>query len=409
MMAKAKPGKSGQKMRSAQRTAEVTHIKDLVPDIENRRTHNPRNIGMIVDALHKVGAARSIVIDEGNVILAGNGVTEAAAEAGITRVRVIDAAGDELIAVRRSGLTAAQKRELAIYDNRAAELAEWNPEQLLADQAAGLDLVPWFTAAELAALLPTEVKGGLTDPDEVPAERATDIVLGDMFELGRHRLLCGDSTKAGDVTRLMAGEVATAVVTDSPYGIGKKGIANDAEEGLRELFDGALAVLPVRNAVVINFQSPRLFPLWIDSVRAHGHQFERALWFYDETDVTFPWRGWLMTSQIALVSSVGKPTWPVDVPYHHDCYLVKTAGKQDDAGSHPTAKPVDIIQNLMGHTTGLLYEPFSGSGTAIVSAERMDRQCFAMELEPKYVQIAIDRFEQFTGQKAVKVGEAVLA
>src|SRR4026208_901931 len=94
----------------AQAVSGPTHIKDLTPDPSNRRTHNPRNIGMVVDALHEVGAARSIVIDEDGVILAGNGVTEAAAEAGITKLRVIDAAGDELIAVRRSGLTAEQKR-----------------------------------------------------------------------------------------------------------------------------------------------------------------------------------------------------------------------------------------------------------------------------------------------------------
>ena len=109
---------------------------------------------MITDALHKVGAARSIVIDEDNVILAGNGVTEAAAEAGITKVRVIDASGDELIAVRRTGLTDEQKVALAIYDNRGAELAEWNIEQLVQDQANGIDLTPYFFAEELAALLP---------------------------------------------------------------------------------------------------------------------------------------------------------------------------------------------------------------------------------------------------------------
>src|ERR1700692_1174461 len=93
-----------EKMPSAHRVdTGPTHIKDLVPDPANRRAHNPRNIGMVVDALHQVGAARSIVIDEDNVILAGNGVTAAAVKAGITKVRVIDAAGDELIAVRRSG------------------------------------------------------------------------------------------------------------------------------------------------------------------------------------------------------------------------------------------------------------------------------------------------------------------
>jgi len=108
---------------------------------------------MIVEALHHVGAARSIVIDEDNVILAGNGVTEAAAEAGLTKLRVIDAAGDEIVAVRRTGLTAEQKRALAIYDNRAGELATWNTEQLAADMKAGLDLKPFFFEEELAALL----------------------------------------------------------------------------------------------------------------------------------------------------------------------------------------------------------------------------------------------------------------
>src|SRR3990167_9175396 len=100
-------------MRKATAAAELTHIKDLVPDPANRRQHNPRNLGMVSDALREVGAARSIVIDEDNVILAGKGVTEAAAEAGITRLRVVEADGNELIAVRRRGLTDDQKRRLA--------------------------------------------------------------------------------------------------------------------------------------------------------------------------------------------------------------------------------------------------------------------------------------------------------
>lgn len=140
-------------MSKAKPAVTVTHIKDLVPDSANRRAHNSRNIGLVVDSLHKVGAARSIVIDEHNVILAGNGVTEAAGEAGITKVRVIDADGNELIAVRRRGLSAAQKRDLAIYDNRAAELASWNTEQLAADLQNGEDLAQFFTEAELERLL----------------------------------------------------------------------------------------------------------------------------------------------------------------------------------------------------------------------------------------------------------------
>ena len=105
------------------------HLKDLTPDPENRRRRTPRNLGMIVDALHQVGAARSIVIDEDGQILAGNGVVDAAAEAGLHRVRVVDADGETLVAVRRRGLTRAQKRQLAIYDNRSAELATWDPRR----------------------------------------------------------------------------------------------------------------------------------------------------------------------------------------------------------------------------------------------------------------------------------------
>src|SRR5438105_4426082 len=103
--------------------SDVTHIGDLQPDPKNARRHNPRNIGMIASALQEVGAARSIVIDEDNNILAGNGTIEAAAQVGIERVRVVEADGNEIIAVRRSGLSKRDKKRLALFDNRSAELA----------------------------------------------------------------------------------------------------------------------------------------------------------------------------------------------------------------------------------------------------------------------------------------------
>jgi hypothetical protein len=108
----------------------TNHIGDLIPDPKNARKHNERNLKQIVDSLQEVGAARSIVIDEDNVILAGNGVTEAAALAGIENVRIIEADGNEIIAVRRSGLTPEQKTRLALWDNRAAELATWDADVL---------------------------------------------------------------------------------------------------------------------------------------------------------------------------------------------------------------------------------------------------------------------------------------
>lgn len=131
----------------------ITHIKELRPDPRNARKHNPRNIGMISDAMQEVGAARSVVIDEDNVILAGNGAIEAAAQAGITKVQVVEADGNTIIAVRRTNLTPAQKQRLALFDNRAAETADWDIEILKQLEVEGVDLGNLWSADELAALL----------------------------------------------------------------------------------------------------------------------------------------------------------------------------------------------------------------------------------------------------------------
>lgn len=154
--------------------ADPTHIADLTPDPSNRRDHNPRNIGMISDALHDVGAARSIVIDEHGVIHAGNGVVEAAAQAGITKVQVVDADGETLVAVRRKGLSPEQWRKLALYDNRTAELAEWDIDQLKIDLAAGHDLTPFFSSKELDKLLGNDEEDHTVAP--ITIERPTELV-----------------------------------------------------------------------------------------------------------------------------------------------------------------------------------------------------------------------------------------
>jgi hypothetical protein len=134
------------------RTAKPT-LADLKPDPQNRRDHPPENRAMIRRSLSDVGAARSIVIDENDQILAGNGVIEAASDSGISKLRIIEADGKTVIAVRRRGLSDEQKRRLAMYDNRTSELSTWNGEQLRADIAAGLDLETFFSDAELDAIL----------------------------------------------------------------------------------------------------------------------------------------------------------------------------------------------------------------------------------------------------------------
>lgn len=134
----------------------MQHIRDLRPDPKNARRHTPKNIGLIERSLNEVGAARSIVIDEEGTVLAGNGLLEAAAAAGIHRVQVVDGDGETIIAVRRSNLTPEQKQRLALFDNRAAELASWDTDVLAEMVEAGDDLSGIWTDDELAALLPTE-------------------------------------------------------------------------------------------------------------------------------------------------------------------------------------------------------------------------------------------------------------
>lgn len=131
----------------------IKHIKDLTSDPRNARKHTPRNVGMIEAALGEVGAARSIVIDEDGVILAGNATIEAAAQAGIERVQVVEADGNTIVAVQRRGLTDEQKAKLALYDNRTAELAEWDAGVLAGLAEDGLDLSGLFRDDELAELL----------------------------------------------------------------------------------------------------------------------------------------------------------------------------------------------------------------------------------------------------------------
>lgn len=415
------------------RQSEPTTIDDLVLDPDNRRAHNSRNLGMVADALREVGAARSIVIDEGDVVLAGNGVTQASRDAGITRVRVIETDGTEIIAVRRRGLTPEQKRALAIYDNRTAELATWNVEQLQADVAAGLSLQPWFTADEAARLLtqPGVDGEGRTHPDAVPDIRPTSIAVGDLFELGRHRLICGDATKGEVVYQVLQKDVPLLMVTDPPYGVNyrpewradagvnksrkKLGkVANDDRADWTEawrLFPGSVCYVwhdALSDDVVkasleaVGFRL-RAQIIWAKDRLVLGrgdyHWQHEPCWYGvrdgksgHRTDDRKPTTLWRITATPGSPES--STVWEIE---HRD----------DDGHGHGTQKPVECMARAMrNHHAPVVYEPFSGSGTSLIAAEMLKRQCLAVEIDPQYVQMAIDRWEAFTGKRAVKVGGA---
>jgi hypothetical protein len=355
---------------------------------------------MISEALQEVGAARSIVIDEDGWVLAGNATIDAAGQAGIEKVRVIDAEGDEIIAVRRSNLTRRQKTRLALYDNQTADLAEWDDDvlkKMFEKDAKIFDKI--FRENELQEF-GIEQEEQDAEPQIDRAEELNNVwqvKTGDLWKIGEHRLLCGDSTLREDVERVMGGEKAGAVVTDPPYGINREGIENDNPEGLAELFKGCLAVMPIENGVIIAFQSPRLFPVWLDAIRAAGHKFERALWMYDENDQTKPWHYWLMCSQIAIISTLGKAEW-IETKAHHDTYVIGLsrewrAGGEGNEYAHASVKPVGVIQDITRHFGGDVYDPFLGSGTTMVACQNLNRKCRGIEISPAYCSVVLQRMK----------------
>jgi DNA modification methylase len=218
-------------------TADPTTVAGLVPDPKNRRKHPARNVDLIAAALRNVGAARSIVIDEANEVLAGNGVLEGAAAAGISKLQIVEADGETIVAVRRRGLSPEQKRDLALYDNRTSELAEWNLDQLAIDAAEGA-LAPFFFEDEIAALLGGAeggsggpVRVSLADRFGVPpfsvldarqgywqARKAAWLALGIESEIGREGMPGGVANATGKNSAMnkLSGRLARDKDDDSP-------------------------------------------------------------------------------------------------------------------------------------------------------------------------------------------------
>lgn len=396
----------------------TTRLADLQPDPANRRTHPARNLAMTVEALQAVGAARSIVIDEDNLILAGNGVTAAAAEAGITKVQIVDAAGDTLVAVRRTGLTAAQKRVLALYDNRTAELAEWNIEQLTADLQNGEELTAFFLPDELTALLGDEVKRGKTDPDAIPSPRATMIAPGDLFTLGAHRLLCGDATRAADVARVMGADRASLCLTDPPYSVNysisfsKRAGGHDAGRQMAhhessdptKLLNEFLRACPV-GLLVMTFPVDRHLFALAGALRAADYVTVRELIWVKDAATFHPGATYQQQHEPILICRRSGVKFPNTVPA--EATTVIQSPRVLIHSDHPTEKPQSVWLSLLewhSVTRDIVFDPFSGSGGTIMACEQLSRSTRALEIEPTYCQVTIDRWEAFTGEKAVKVG-----
>jgi site-specific DNA-methyltransferase (adenine-specific) len=393
----------------------MTSIKDLKSDHKNARKRTDRSAKLIAESLQRYGAARSIVIDEDNRILAGNGTIEGARAAGIKNVRVIETDGTEIIAVKRTGLTEDEKIGLALADNRTSDLSDWDKD-MLQQLSEEHDIAPWFDADDLAEILgeaeqlPAE---GLTDADDVPEAPAEPITKpGDLWILGDHRLLCGDSTDTVALERLMAGANADLWLTDPPYNVNYEGktadslkIKNDSmkdaefRQFLKDVYIAANCCL----------RPGAVFYIW--HADSEGYNFRGAAF-----DAGWKVRQCLIWLKSCMVMGRQDYQWK-----HEPCLYGWTEGaahfwnsdrkqttilefaKPSRNGEHPTMKPVDLFQYQMANSTkpgDIVLDSFGGSGTTMIAAERINRKARLMELDPAYCDVIVQRWQAFTGKLA---------
>ncbi len=377
---------------------------------------NDAAVDAVVASIKEFGFRQPIVVDAEGVIVVGHTRFKAAKKMGLTEVPVHVA----------TDLTPAQARAYRIADNQTAAIAEWDklllPVELTGLQADGFDLdVLGFDEEELSRWLSAgDDATGLTDPDDVPALPENPVTQpGDLWLLGEHRLLCGDSTNAGDVARLLDGTVPFLMTTDPPYGVEyhaswrhAAGLNNSDRVGevandhrfdwtdAYKLFPGAVAYIwhagvysgPVASHLETAGFEIRAQIIWRKPrfviSRGHYHWSHEPCWYCVRPGRTggSKWCGDRSQSTV----------W--DVP------------QRDDTGDtqHSTQKPVECMSRPIRHHGGKddhVYDPFLGSGTTLIAAEQRGRRCFAMELDPRYVDVAVQRWEKFTGKKAERVSE----
>jgi DNA modification methylase len=379
----------------------MTSIKDLKSDHKNARKRTDRSAKLIAESLQRYGAARSIVIDEDNRILAGNGTIEGAKAAGIQNIRVIETDGTEIIAVKRTGLSEDEKIGLALADNRTSDLSDWDKD-MLQQLSAEHDLTPWFDADDLAEILgeveqlPAE---GLTDADDVPETPEEPVTkLGDVWLLGKHRVMCGDSTAITDVDRLMDGNRVDLIFTDPPYNV-----AFNGRSGKHDV---------IKNDDLSTEDFDQFIGEVLQTIKTIG------------APAYYIWCNWkfyaTLQRDLEYKSCIvwAKNVFGMGTNYRHQHEFCLFNGniddhiknesdlwevKKDTNYVHPTQKPVELSQRALGNHRKAknILDLFGGSGSTLLGCEIMNRHAFIMELDPRYCDVIIKRWEDFTGKKAI--------
>lgn len=374
-------------------------VADLIPYARNSRTHSDAQVAQIAASIKEWGWTVPVLIEADGGVIAGHGRIMAAQKLGIADVPCMIA----------EGWSEAQKRAYIIADNKLALNAGWDEDALRIEIAELGDLdfdltLTGFDDDEIAAMTATETEG-LTDEDAVPDAPAVPVTVeGDVWLLGRHRLMCGDSTSIDAVDRLMDGQKADMVFTDTPYGVEFQSNmrTKTAKFDVLKNDDTFLDIAPIIEACstgwVFVWTSWKVLPQWLDQMESFGYPTNQVIWFKGGGGIGDLKKTFSSDYETALV-------------WHRGAELtgkrIGSVWKVDKDGAatymHPTQKPVALGVEAIDKTTrsgaGVL-DLFGGSGSTLIACEKTGRDCRMMELDPKYADVILSRWEQFTGQEA---------
>lgn len=422
-------------------------IAKLKQDAHNARRHPPASLAAIRASLQAFGQQKPIVVAKDGTVVAGNGQLEAARALGWTELDVVV-----------TQLSGARARAFALADNRTAELSEWDSEALRAAVASlrkeddGLLAATGFNADDLLEQLAAGERPPVDAAPKVDQAAALarkwQVKLGDVWELGDHRITCGDSTDASVVARVLAGDVPPIMVTDPPYGVeydaswrNEAGVSKSKQTGKVEnddraswssawrLFPGDVAYVwhaarfagvVDRSLVACGFDV-RAQIIWVKPrfalSRGHYHWRHEPCLYATRRGATGSWVGGRKQDTVwsAIVDA-----WPpkeslfaaqvdAETVYAFDAASTTVWEISHDkaaGGGHSTQKPVECMARPIrnhGKAGDLVYEPFSGSGTTIIACEQTGRRCRAIEISPGYVAVALQRWADATGKRPKKV------
>lgn len=393
------------------KSIEQTAIDALITYARNSRTHSEAQVAQIAASIREFGFTNPVLVDGDGGIIAGHGRVLAARKLGLETVPTI----------RIDYMTEAQKRAYIIADNKLALNAGWDEELLALELGelgdAGFDLgLTGFSEDELAGLRigPADEVEGLTDEDEVPEPLPNPVsVVGDVWQLGPHRVMCGDSTNVADMQRLTAGQMVDLLLTDPPYNVAYEGKTKDALKIKNDSMEDGQFRQFLRDAFVAAdtvMKPGAVFYIW--HADYDGYNFRGAcrdagwtvrqclIWENDTMVIGRQDYHWMHKPCLYGWKDGAAHLWASD---RKQTTILKFERPKRNA-EHPTMKPVALFEyQMLNNTKGgdLVLDSFGGSGTTLIAAEKNGRTALLMELDPHYCDVIVKRWQDFTGKKAV--------